>query len=97
MTFVALGSLAVLLLQTAVNGVEPRIVPVPESEWTDAHRAIVTRFGPGGRATNALRVYLRHPVLAENILPFEQYISNESTLTPRHRQLLILRTAWLCR
>jgi alkylhydroperoxidase family enzyme len=44
-----------------------------------------------------LRVYLRHPVLAENVLPFEQYISNESTLTPRHRQLLILRTAWLCR
>jgi len=94
---VALGSLAVLLLQTPVNGVEPRIAPLPESEWSDAQRAIVARFGPGGRATNALRVYLRHPALAENILPFEQYISTASTLTPRHRELLILRTAWLCR
>ena len=95
--FFALGSLVVLLLQTSVNGVEPRIAPVPESEWTDAQRAIVARFGPGGRATNALRVYLRHPVLAENILPFEQYISTQSTLSPRHRELLILRTAWVCR
>ena len=97
MKLVALGSLAVLLLQTPVNGVEPRIAPLPESEWSDAQRAIVARFGPGGRATNALRVYLRHPALAENILPFEQYISTASTLTPRHRELLILRTAWLCR
>ena len=95
--FFAIGSLAVLLLQTSVNGVEPRIAPALESEWTDAQRAIVARFGPGGRATNVLRVYLRHPVLAENILPFEQYISSESTLSPRHRALLILRTAWLCR
>jgi alkylhydroperoxidase family enzyme len=95
--FFALGWLAVVLLQTSANGVEPRIAPVPESEWTDAQRAIVARFGPAGRATNVLRIYLRHPVLAENILPFEQYISTASTLTPRHRELLILRTAWLSR
>ena len=30
-------------------------------------------------------------------MPFERYISSESTLSPRHRELLILRTAWLCR
>jgi alkylhydroperoxidase family enzyme len=84
-------------IQTPLGGAEPRIAPVPEREWTDAQRAIVTRFGPAGNATNALRIYLHHPVLAENILPFERYISDQSTLTPRHRQLLILRTAWLCR
>jgi alkylhydroperoxidase family enzyme len=87
----------VVAIQTSARGVEPRIAPVPEREWTDAQRAVVARFGPAGRATNALRIYLHHPVLAENILPFERYISAESTLTPRHRQLLILRTAWLCR
>lgn len=97
MRFVALGWLAVLMLQAPVVGVGPRLAPVPEGEWTDAQRAIVARFGPAGRATNALRVYLHHPVLAENILPFEQYISSESTLAPRHRELLILRTAWLNR
>src|SRR5688572_28552431 len=97
MKYAAVVSLVVLAVQAPLRGAEPRIAPVPENQWTDAQRAIVARFGPAGRATNALRVYLRHPVLAENILPFEQYISNESTLTPRHRQLLILRTAWLCR
>ncbi len=75
----------------------PGIPPVAESEWTEAQRAIVARFGVAGRADNDLATYLRHPVLAQNIMPFERYISNDSTLTPRHRELLILRTAWLCR
>jgi alkylhydroperoxidase family enzyme len=97
MRFVALGALAVLMLQAPVGGIEPRLAPVPEREWTDAQRAVVARFGAAGKATSALKVYLHHPVLAENILPFEQYISAESTLAPRHRELLILRTAWLCR
>ena len=97
MRFVVPVSLAALLIQAPVGSAEPRLAPVPESTWTDAQRALVARFGPAGRATNALRVYLHHPVLAENIMPFEQYISNESTLSPRHRELLILRTAWLCR
>src|SRR5688572_257870 len=97
--FVALVSVVVLAAQTPVpvRGAEPRLAPVAEHEWTDGQRAIVARFGPAGKATNALRIYLHHPVLAENILPFERYITSESTLTPRHRQLLILRTAWLCR
>jgi alkylhydroperoxidase family enzyme len=76
---------------------DARLAPVPEREWTAAQRSIVARFAADGRPTNALRTYLHHPVLAENILPFERYIADESTLRARHRQLLILRTAWLCR
>lgn len=79
------------------NALAPRIPPVAESERTEAQRALVARFGTGGRADNDLATYLRHPVLAANIMPFERYIANESTLLPRHRELLILRTAWLCR
>ena len=74
-----------------------RIPPLAEREWTDAQRALVARFGAAGRADNDLATYLRHPVLAQNIMPFERYIASGSTLTPRHRELLILRTAWLCR
>jgi alkylhydroperoxidase family enzyme len=40
---------------------------------------------------------LVYPELVRDLMPFERYISNESTLSPRHRELLILRTAWLCR
>ena len=89
------ASIAVATL--CVLAAEPRLAPVPESEWTDVQRAIVARFAPAGRATNVLRTYLHHPVLAENLLPFERYISSASTLEARHRHLLILRTAWLCR
>ena len=82
---------------TSVVGADTRLAPVPEREWTAAQRSIVARFGVDGRPTNALRTYLHHPVLADNILPFERYIAQESTLSSRHRELLILRTAWLCR
>jgi alkylhydroperoxidase family enzyme len=86
-----------LVLATFPARAQTRLAPVPERNWTDAHRAIVARFTPDGKATNALRIYLHHPVLAENILPFQHYIASESTLSARHRELLILRTAWLSR
>jgi alkylhydroperoxidase family enzyme len=75
----------------------PRIPGLAESEWTEAQRTLAGRFAVDGRIDNDVATYLRHPVLAQNIMPFERYISNESTLPPRHRELLILRTAWLCR
>ena len=75
---------------------EPRILPVPEAQWTDVHRELVARYAPDGRAGNAFRTLLNVPELVEGIMPFLTYISNDSTLSPRHRELLILRTAWLC-
>ena len=33
--------------------------------------------------------------MADRVFPLLNYVSNESTLSPRHRALLILRTAWL--
>src|SRR3954453_12638657 len=75
----------------------PRIPRVAEQDWTEAQRSIAMRFGVGGHVDNDLATYLVHPVLAGNIMPFERYISNESTLSPRHREILILRTARLCR
>jgi alkylhydroperoxidase family enzyme len=46
---------------------------------------------------NAVATYLNHPVLAEQVLPYAVYVSNDSTLSPRHRALVGLRTAWLTR
>jgi alkylhydroperoxidase family enzyme len=88
---------ATLIVHTTFVEADARLAPVPEREWTTAQRSIAVRFGVEGRPTNALRTYLHHPRLAENILPFERYIAQESTLSARHRELLILRTAWLCR
>ena len=85
------------LVAAAAATAPPRISPAPESSFTDAHRQIVAAYGHEGKATNDLLAYLHHPVLARNVMPFERYISNDSTLPARHRELLILRTAWVCR
>jgi alkylhydroperoxidase family enzyme len=73
----------------------PRVQPLPESEWTEAHRQLVVRFTRDGRSDNALRTLLRVPELVEAVMPYTTYLSAESSISPRHRQLLILRVAWL--
>jgi len=75
----------------------PRIPPLEEAQWTDDIRALFTSFGGGGRATNDFKTFARHPDLLKGVMPLATYVSRESTLAPRHRELLILRTAWLCR
>ena len=60
-----------------------RVRRIPESRrWPRASGARRNaRSSPGsgqaGRADNDLATYLRHPVLAANIMPFERYIANE--------------------
>ena len=74
---------------------EPRIPPLPESEWTAEQRALVERYAPEVRIGNAFRTMLRVPQLVEAVMPFVLFTSMDSTLSARHRGLLILRTAWL--
>jgi len=73
----------------------PRILPVPEDRWTDAQKQLVAKYAPNGRADNALKTLLNLPELAEAVMPYTNYLLNESSLSPRHRSLLVLRTAWL--
>lgn len=75
---------------------KPRIAPLPEAQWTDAHRQLVAKFSRNGRADNALKTMLHLPELVEGVMPFTIYLSEESSLSPRHRALLALRVAWLC-
>ena len=73
----------------------PRVPPLPEAEWTDEQRAEIERHAPDGEPGNALRTLIRAPGLADRVMPLQRHITNDSTLSPRHRALLILRTAWL--
>ena len=74
---------------------EARVSPLSESEWTAEQRALVETYAPDGNPGNALRTLVRVPALANRVLPFLTYVAEGSTLSPRHRSLLILRTAWL--
>ena len=75
----------------------PRIAPLPEREWTSLQRDIASAYAQGARPTNDLRIFLAHPDLVGGVMPFANYIAQESTLTRRERGLLILRAAWLSR
>jgi len=79
------------------TGSGPRLAPLPEQEWTAVEREVVASWNTSAAVPNDVRTYLRHPVLAKNLIPFERYIAGASTLAPRERALLILRTAWLCK
>ena len=74
---------------------EARVPPLPEAEWTDEQRAVVEKYAHHGNPGNALRTLIRVPALADRVFPFMRYITHDSTLSPRHRAILILRTAWL--
>jgi 4-carboxymuconolactone decarboxylase len=88
----------VLVVMAAANAAaQPRIAPLPESAWTDEHRSLVAIYAGAAGSGNDFRTLLRHPALIRGAMPFANYITRESTLPPRHRELLILRTAWLCR
>jgi alkylhydroperoxidase family enzyme len=73
----------------------PRLAPLDESQWTDVHKQLVAKYVGGGRMDNGLRTLLNVPDLFNGVMPYTNYLSTESSLMPRHRELLILRAAWL--
>jgi alkylhydroperoxidase family enzyme len=92
----SLALIATLVVQMPSRAAGPRLAPVPDDQQTDQQRTLASRFASSG-IPNAVATYLHHPALAEHILPFEHYVSSDSGLPPRHRSLLVLRTAWLTR
>ena len=79
----------------AVRLAEARVPPLPEAEGTPEQRASVERWSADGHSANVVRTLARVPALADRVLPFTRYVADETTLSPRHRAILILRTAWL--
>lgn len=76
---------------------EPRLRPVAATAFTDEQRALsATHSGAFGTGAD-FRTLLVHPELVKGVLPFANYILSESTLPARHRDLLVVRTAWLAR
>jgi alkylhydroperoxidase family enzyme len=75
---------------------KPRAAPLPEAQWTDEHRKRVAQFVPAGVGPgNSFRTLLNVPELVDHTMSFHAYVSQKSSLTPRIRELLMLRTAWL--
>jgi 4-carboxymuconolactone decarboxylase len=72
----------------------PRIPPRPESEWNDEVRELLPK---GSRPLNIFTTLVRHPKLLKRWQVFGGHILSKSSLPPRERELLILRTGHLCK
>ncbi len=77
----------------------PRIAPLPVAEW-DAELQPLAAGGlsaPDGSPLNIFATLANHPKLLKRWMVFANHVLSKSTLTPRDRELLILRAGWNCR
>jgi len=77
---------------------KPRIAPLTEAEWTEEQRKVLEPFHQEGKTYNVIGTLARHWQATKKFLVWGYHVMGEtSTLSPRERELLILRTGWLCR
>lgn len=71
----------------------PRIPPLPTSEWDQEVRELLPQ---GRRPLNIFTTLVRHPKLFKRWMVFGGHVLSKSTLPAREREILILRTGYLC-
>jgi AhpD family alkylhydroperoxidase len=77
---------------------EPRIPPLPRGTLSDDVRAALQGWlrPDATEVPTPLDTLARHPDLARSFLTFNRHLLFKSTLPPRTRELLVLRTAVIC-
>jgi 4-carboxymuconolactone decarboxylase len=76
---------------------QPRIAPLTEAEWTDEQRKELDPYYKEGQLYNVVGTLARHWEAYKKFLVWGRHVLGDtSTLPPRERELLILRTGWLC-
>lgn len=81
---------------TASDGHPLRLSPLPADEWDEGARTALASLIPAERANpvgagNVLSTMVRHPELTAAYLPFNAYLLTRSTLSPRVREVALLR------
>jgi 4-carboxymuconolactone decarboxylase len=76
-----------------------RLTPLPAEDWDDRARAALASLIPADRtnpvgAGNVLSTLVRHPDLTLAYLPFNAYLLSSSTLSPRIREVALLRVVY---
>jgi 4-carboxymuconolactone decarboxylase len=74
----------------------PRITPLEEKDWSPEARTELGRMAEAGRVYNIFKTLARYPKLLKRWLPFANHVLFKSALSPREREILILRIGWLC-
>jgi alkylhydroperoxidase family enzyme len=74
----------------------PRIEPVVLAQATPEIRAMLDPSRSGREIAAVYRTFARHPKLYVPRQLLSEYIRTKSTLSPRVREMLILRIGWRC-
>jgi 4-carboxymuconolactone decarboxylase len=75
----------------------PRIPPLRDEDMTEAQRELLAPLAQNGRVDNVFRTLAQYPDLMKRWLPFARHVLSKSSLSPREREILILRIGYLCR
>lgn len=77
---------------------EPRYAPITDAELTAEQKEVMDLVTPRARPLNLFRTALRAPAAMRGLLALGAYITSKANdLAPREKELVILRTAFLCR
>lgn len=76
-----------------------RLGPLGDEGLSEEQEVAIAPFRKNGGDIAVSRTFLRHPraLRAFNVLALHVFSSPDNTLVPRDKEILILRTAWLCR
>ncbi len=76
---------------------QPRIEPTTSADWDDDSRPLLEAIERNnGSVINIFRTLARHPKLLKRWSVFGNHVLYGSTLPARERELIILRTGYLC-
>ncbi|MBQ0718920.1 MAG: carboxymuconolactone decarboxylase family protein [Gammaproteobacteria bacterium] len=82
----------------------PRIPPVEPENWTEEQiqalgmdiKDLQASIGSPDKVFNIVKTLIRYPALFKAWLGFANHVLFDSSLTPRDREIVILRIGWLC-
>jgi len=73
----------------------PRILPLEEADWTEDQAEAIGNQSLRGNIPNVLKTLIHHEKLTKRWIVFATHIFSKNTLSPREREIAILRTGWL--
>jgi len=71
---------------------QPRLAPTTAADWDEETAALIAASG----GLNIFTTLAHHPKLLKRWLVFGGHVLAKSSLPPRERELVILRTGWRC-
>ncbi|MDP3736586.1 MAG: carboxymuconolactone decarboxylase family protein [Hyphomonadaceae bacterium] len=77
---------------------QPRIAPLKDSEFTDEQKERLAKSRQkDGSILNIFRTLVRSPDAFRAFSWWGGYVLGRNSLSPRDREIVILRTGWLCK